>query len=1013
MEIRVLGGLSARLDGKPLRLGTPKQQLVLARLAVEPGHLVMVDELIDELWPDGPPRSAVANVRTYAANLRRAFDATEQGRNLLVRDGSGYRLDVAPLLTDVGRVDQVRAAARAAARAGESSRAVELLTRALSGGRRTLLAGLSLGPSLSARRIRVEEEELADIELLADLRTGIGETDAAIAALRELVSAHPLREHAHFLLVRALRQTGDAAGAVAAYHEARRILADQLGVEPGREFRQFYASLLDDEGLPVDFGGPSTDSAASRRGDAITDARSPINWLPRTVTDFVGRGQAVERLSREMSPGSAGPTVAVIDGMAGSGKTTLAVHLANLLAGLYPDGQLFLDLRGHGSGEPISPAAALFDLLRQLGVPANRIPAEFDARIEAWRRETAFRRVVVVLDNAAESAQVEPLLPSVGTAAILVTSRRRLLALTTRPPLSLPVLAEEESLELLAALVGKNRVTADIDGARQLVRRCGHLPLAIRLAGARLAHRATWSMSDMARRLDREPIFLPQLQAEDRTIVGAFAASYEPLSPSAKRVFRAVGLHPGNHLDTAMIAALVNLPLSEAAALADELVDRYLLEEGSGGSYRLHDLMRQYSSELALQFDTEVTRRTAMENLLDHFLHSVVQVSQSIDDQRLLDSHLRARLPRRVELLAVRRPGDLDWLEEQRLNLAALVRRAVEDGHDTLAWQLTRAGWRFFYLRGYFDDISITHQEGLKAARRSGDRAAVALMHNYLASALVRTASYREALAHLDQVVAIRTRLHDDDGTERARVNMSIVYWRLGRLQDALDVQLSMLRKQSLDTLPVLSNVGLILRSLGEYAEAARFHRTHLFLARTRQDLFQIANALGHLGGVRYRLGESVWAERLLRASLALRARTGHGFATAETLSDLAGTYRQLGRHEEALRIHRAAIESAVNCGERHAEAAALNELARTLLQMGRRAEAMDGHRMALDLATRIDHPHEQGRALAGLAECEVATDPDAACRYWQRALVLFEQVNVPEQHHVRLRLTNSPGPVG
>jgi DNA-binding SARP family transcriptional activator len=961
-----------------------------------------MDEFVDELWPDGPPPSAIANVRSYAANLRRTFDAIERGRGLLVRDGSGYRLAATPLQTDIGRLGATRAAARSAARTGDAERAAELLTRALSGGRRTLLAGLPLGPGLSARRVRAEEEELADIELLAELRTRLGEPEAAVAALRELVSAHPLREQAHFLLVRALQQAGDAAGAISAYLAARRVLVDQLGIEPDRKFRALYATLLEASAPTASPSRTKRASPVETPEGGVTDERRPISWLPRIGTDFVGRGQAVERLSREMS---SRPAVAVIDGMAGSGKTTLAVHLANRLAAVYPDGQLFVDLRGHGNAAPVSPAAALITLLRQLGVPASRIPAEMDARVELWRRELSLRRVVVVLDNAADTAQVEPLLPNAGAAAIFVTSRRRLLALTTRPPVSLPVLSEEESLELLVAMVGAARVAADIEGAKAMVRRCGYLPLAIRMAGARLAHRPTWSMSDMARRLDQKPASLPQLRAEDRTIVEAFAASYEPLAPPVRRVFRVIGLHPGDHLDTAMIAALADLPLTVAADLVDGLVDRHLLEEISEGSYRLHDLMRQYSFELGLQLDTEATRRTAMENLLDHLLHSVVKVSRPIEEPGLATAHLRAGLPRRAELLAVRRAGDLDWLEKQRLNLAALIRRAVRDGHDTPAWQLSRAAWRFFYLRGYFDDISATHQEGLTAARRSGDWAAVALMHNYLASAQVRTASYREALTNLDQVVSIRTLLGDHLGTDRARVNIGVVYWRIGRLHDALAIQLAMLRKRSMDPIAILPNIGLTLRSMGRYAEAASFHRMHLFLARTRQDLFHVAIALGHLGAVRYRRGEGVWAERLLRACLALRDRTGNGFAKAEALSDLAGTYRQLGRHEEALRNHRAAIESATNCGERHVEAEALNELARTLREMGRQAEAIENHRMALDLATRIGHPYEQGRALAGLAESMVATDPVRAHRYWQRALVLFEQVDVPEQHLVRRRL--------
>ncbi|WFF07760.1 tetratricopeptide repeat protein [Micromonospora sp. WMMD1076] len=1000
MEIRVLGGLAVRLGAVDLPLGTPKQQLVFALLVVRANQLVTLHDLVDELWPDAPPRSAVANVRTYAANLRRSLDSGAGDAPRIVREPGGYRLLVDGNLIDIHRLNLHLRRARDLMRDGQAAQAVPLLVEVV-GAAAPLLAGLALGLALAVQREVVSEERQAALELLTEAYLSLGRPESAVSLLRDHVSHQPLRERAQCLLVRALIQAGDPGGALAVYRATREALSDQLGVPPSAEMERLrMVATRARRRIPE----------SAHEVETIRSAAHKRNWLPRTVMDFVGREEMVDRLLREVreAPGS-GPTIRVIDGMAGCGKTTLALHVASRSAERFPDGQLFVDLRGHSVRTRMRPTVALDTLLRQLGVPTGRIPLELPDQQEMWRRELAARSVLVVLDNAADSRQVEPLLPVSGSAVVLVTSRRRLLALTERPPVSLAVLSEAEALELLATLIGSGRVAAEPEAARQLVGTCGCLPLAVRLAGTRLAHRPDWRISDLVGRLSHRSMFLPGLRAEARSVMEAFAESYEPLDEACRKAFRSFGLAAGNHLDTAMVAALTDLPLRDAADVLDELVDRHLVQETSAGRYRLHDLMRRYAAELARQGDESTTGRPAIRNLLDHVLHSVVRASASIEDGRVLAQHLRLGEPLRPDLLAGRVDRDLDWLEEQRPNLDAFIRQAADEGHEPMAWRLARASWRFFYIRGYFDDISATNGVGLVAAQRCGDRHAVALMHNYLASACVRTGAYQDASAHLHEVVSILTGLGDEPGAQRARFNLGAVHWQTGRLHQSLEASRETLRSHVLDTLPVLPNLGLTLRYLGRYDESMAVHRLHLFVARIKHDLFHMSNALGHLGGLRYRLGQNAAAERLLRASLALRDRTGNGFARAETLSDLAGTYRQLGRYEDALRHHEAAIEAAAASGERDVQAQARNELAVTLGVTGRADEAVVVFEEALAIATRIGHPYEQARALDGLAGHLAEKQPTEARRYRQRALAIFERMGAPERHDLRRQLAETP----
>ncbi|WP_341718214.1 BTAD domain-containing putative transcriptional regulator [Micromonospora sp. FIMYZ51] len=1018
MKIEMLGGLRVAFDGSRVDLGTPKQRTVLAMLAMRPGRTVALEELVDEIWPTGPPRSAVPNVRTYAANLRRAFEAYDTGKGVLVRQGNGYRLDVTAQEVDLlGFLDQLEQARRLAA-GGQVEPVRSLLGQAMSRWIGPPLAGIPLGPNLRAQVAAVQEQYLLAVELSAGMALEADQVDEAIPLLRSAVAAQPFREPVLLLLMRALRRRGDVAGAISVYRSAARAIATELGVAPGADLRQLYQELVAHPPQPIGGGRQEAPAAGPSATGAHRPDRHEWDWLPRPVADFVGRAEVVDRMvAKTRAAGGTQPVIHLIDGMPGSGKTTLAVHVARQLLEWCPDGQLYIDLRGHQDDNLVEPASALVALLRQLGVPAGRIPIDPEERRALWRRELSSRRVVIVLDNAADSRQVVPLLPVASGSVVLVTSRRRLVDLDVGPPESLPVLSPEEGLRLLTASAGADRVRAEPEAAAEIVRRCGHLPLAIRLVGSRLAHRRTRRLADLVRQLTVAEPNLATFGMGDRSVASAFGASYEPLHEVTKRVFRLLGLHAG-YFDVTMVAAMAGLSHAKAGQILDDLVDRHLVEESESGRHRMHDLVRQYARQRCLETDSAELRRAALASLFDVVLHLSIAAGETLN--RIVDvrEDVGSAAPERPDLLPAPGTVDVGWLERERSNLILLIEMASEYGFEGYAWRMARVLWRFFYVRGYFEDILRTHEFGLAAAERSGNLPAMASMNNYLASALTKTGSYRRAIKCLEAALIIGQKSNDKLAIAKVRGNLSVVYWAMGDLERAAALGTEALRDLPLKYMNRvrihLPNIGLAMASMGRYRQALRAHRSHLFWARVEGDRYQIANALSHIAAVRVRQGDHRQALRLLGSALVLYDRTGHRYGEADARNMMGVAYRHAGLLAQARRQHELALAVIADSAERQAECGVLNELGLTLAASGDRDAAMQVHQRALALAIQIDSAYEQGRALAGLAEHFLAIDPGQARRHWERALAIFRRMGVPERFEVERRLaetvTTGPG---
>jgi tetratricopeptide (TPR) repeat protein len=697
----------------------------------------------------------------------------------------------------------------------------------------------------------------------------------------------------------------------------------------------------------------------------------------------------------------------MIDGMAGSGKTTLALHVASRVGDAYPDAHLFLDLQGHSENEPLEPGAALLNLLGQLGVQAELIPPGLDERVALWRTELSGRRALVVFDNAASSAQVTRLLPTSPESLSLITSRRRLAGLDSVRLESLPVLSAAEAFVLLEKIVGF-RVAAEPTAALEVVHRCGRLPLAIRLAGSRLAHRPRWRVADLVRRLGESA--LPELAAEDRTVASAFALSFRQLTEPGQRVFRLLGLHPGERFETLGVAALTGLPLDQAQDVLDDLVEVNLIEEPEPELFRLHDLLRQYAAALAGDLTAD-ERHAAVAGLLDFHLHAVV-ASNPQSRRAHLDRDLRLGRPDRPDLLAAL--GDpVRHLERERPYLPAFVEAGLAIDRPDFAWRLPRAAWWHLYTRGYMNEADRLLRLGLKTARNTGDRAAVATAANYLASCSYRLGREDEARTLLEEAVRLRRELGDYPGMSTVMNNLGAIYETEGRFLEMVELasarwvlQVRSFRDDRLNIAFRYNCGGVAAMRLGRLERAQRLFRFRLQLAIELRETVGVANVFLHLAVVKRRLGASLeMTRRMLAAALRLYRAEGYAVGESEVLAEQALLCHEEGRLAEALDLLRQAVSIVQRIENRRYEALYRSHQGRVLLASGDLVAAGESYDQALKL-TAVRYPYERATALAGKGSVRAAEgDRGAARQHWLQALELFTRMGVPERLDVEKRL--------
>nr|QIZ01195.1 helix-turn-helix domain-containing protein [Streptomyces sp. S1D4-11] len=583
----VLGPVRAWRGPVSLPTGSPQQRALLAALLLREGRTATAGELIDALWGEDPPSQALAAVRTYASRLRKALDA-----GVLVSESGGYAVRGLPEgALDAAVAQDLAAEAEKAKSAGDLCHARDLLGRALALWDGEPLAGLP-GPYAEAQRVRLEEWRLQLLESRLDMDLEQGCHAEAVSELTALTAAHPLRERLRELLMLALYRSGRQAEALAVYADTRRLLADELGVDPRPGLKELFQRILEaDPGL-------AEPSAPAPAPEPVAVPVRPLQ-LPATVPDFTGRFALMRELDEILTSAvDQVMAVAAVTGIGGVGKTTLAVHAAHQARGAFPDGQLYVDLEGAGHRWAAEPETVLGAFLRALGTADSEVPDSLEERAALYRSLLSGRRVLVLLDNARDAAQVRPLLPGTAGCAALVTSRVRMVDLAGAHLVDLDVMSPDEALPFFTRIVGQERATAERGAALDVVTACGFLPLAIRIAASRLAVRRLWTVSVLARKLADERHRLGELRAGDLSVKPVFEFSYGQLDAEQARAFLLLSSATCPFISLSDSAGLLNRSIAEAGDLLESLADAGLLMPIGAEHYQMHGLARSFAKTL-------------------------------------------------------------------------------------------------------------------------------------------------------------------------------------------------------------------------------------------------------------------------------------------------------------------------------------------------------------------------------------------------------------------------------
>ncbi|MET9495843.1 BTAD domain-containing putative transcriptional regulator [Streptomyces sp. NPDC006552] len=960
LRFSVLGPVRAWRGGEPLATGSPQQRALLAALLLREGRTATAGELIDAVWGGDSPQQALAALRTYASRLRKIL-----GAGVLVSEAGGYAIrSSSPDALDLTAAESLAADAEKARRADEPGRARSLMSKALDLWDGEPLANVP-GPYAETQRARLEEWRLQLLECRLDMDLEQGCHAEAVSELTALTAAHPLRERLRELLMLALYRSGRQAEALAVYADTRRLLADELGVDPRPGLSELQQRILRADPALAEPSAPAAEPTAT----LVRPAQ-----LPATVPDFTGRASFVTELSDVLCAASSGTgtgsvmAVSAVAGIGGVGKTTLAVHVAHAARSAFPDGQLYVDLQGAGA-RAAEPETVLGSFLRALGTADAAIPDTLEERAALYRSTLDGRRVLVLLDNARDAAQVRPLLPGTEGCAALITGRVRMVDLAGAHLVDLDVMSPEEALLLFTRIVGRERVAAEREAALDVVAACGFLPLAIRIAASRLAARRTWTVSVLAAKLADERRRLDELQAGDLAVKATFELGYGHLEPGQARAFCLLGLADGPDISLAAAAAALDLEIEETEDLLESLVDTSLLESAAPGRYRFHDLVRLYARACAQRDELPPRERdAAMSRLLDFYLATAARIyAIERPGDRLVDDLEPTDHP---GLRFAAGAAALDWLYAEASALLGCVRQAA--GTD----RLRRA------------------VDLLWAARDLAESGANA--HQYEATARAMCEATRAA--------------RDIRAEGRARATLTNVLLVSGRIRQAEEearraMESATAAGDATATSWAAQDRGVIALHQHRYRDGKVFFDQAIEGFRAADNGLCEATALCNLSRAYMGLGDTLKAVEFAQRGLAVHIEVGSTMRLGNGHYALGVALITAGRHREALTQFSEALTIFMDHRQRLWAGTTHFRIAEAHLGAHRPAQAAQHAEQALALQC-IGGDRMQGNVLTLLGHALSALNQaDRAGACWREALNLYQEHGAPEAAEVRALL--------
>ncbi|WP_308013800.1 AfsR/SARP family transcriptional regulator [Streptantibioticus parmotrematis] len=1016
------------MKGHNVRLGSAKERCVLAVLALAAGTAVPADTLIDRVWDAEPPPTATDTLHSYISRLRSRLRAATGREAQIVFSSGTYTLRVDPEAVDLLRFRRLRHQGQAVAESGEPERAVTLLREAEALWRQEPLAGLG-GEWVSSVRRRLREERRTVRDARVRLELDLGRHAQLIAELSESVMERPIVEPVVADLMIAYYRSGRTAEALDAYRTARTRLRDELGLSPSPALDGLHQRLL------------RRDPALLLPEPAPADCESAPDNLLRDLHDFTGRTAELRQLADvpDRTADTALP-VMVVHGMPGIGKTSLAIHAAHRLRDHYPGGRLYLNLRAHSHEPALDPADALTMLLATIGVSGSGLPGSLDERAALWRDRTAHRKLLLVLDDARDAAQVRPLLPGAATCRVFVTSRRRLTDLEGARSVPLEALAVTEAAAQFTRVAGTAR-TSDRSEVARVVELCGRHPLAISLTASRLRHHDTWGVSDLADRLAQAPAPLDEIDAP-AGITSAFELSYAELTSEQRDLFRTLALHPGPDLTWTAATALAGRASATVRDGLEALLERHLIEETTRERYRFHDLVRDFARRVGTREDCSAVRDQAIGRILDYYL-VVADNADRLAYPRRRRLAISARTSVRFRPVLHDSDDGQAWLDVERANLLAAANAAATHAtpharlfphvlaQSFLAWgtwttaddlylsaltsaraaddpataaQLLVEQSGVLWNRGAHDDALRRAEEAFDLTERLGDRWGQAEALGHMGRAHLVCGRRDQALRCFRDALSSHEAVGNRDGTAETLNLEGIALAQAGRFDESSERFRAALaiREETGDRLgqaKALNNIGEVHTMLNQHQEALRYYERSLVLLRSAGGRRELANLFSNFGNVYRATGETERALDYYRRALGSYRATSDPRCEADALTNIGTTYLASRRHHEAL-IHFTMAERITNrIGDQYARQQALIGMGGAQYGSQRFGTALETYREALRVAEEIDAPVGVGKALEGMASALNATQGVVAARpLWERAKRLYEELGMQDE---------------